>query len=235
MIEGGVPRPALPTLPKGYTWNLSEITVKYRRKTSRYVFRTYKVKESIQSFRIVKGRRRKYIKIVVSKVRKRYPVYAVVHKKEAWWTIEKRQKIKKLKKAGEQFLPAADYLEQKIKTYGIDPDEVEQEIELPYDYVEKNTGFSHFEKIIPSQRTYNMLFLYYMISIYSLKENRIIFTHSSFDLGGEYTMEQIANNMVPEAIKTTIDRFERSRSPITFAGYVSFSCTTKRALESGKE
>ena len=208
IIESAVPYKSLPGAPRGYEWYLEKYVITRRYKTKKYVY-------------AVRRRRRE----------RRY-IWRMVTHTEKWWTLRKHF-IPKLRG---KFVPADDFYRAKLDNLDIDYDDVEHEKQLPFDYVEKDTGFNYYKKTMPAERTYNMLFLYYIFSVYRGVENRLIHTYSTFDLKGEYTLNDIIKNKLSQAVEITAERMENKgkKSGMRFVSYTGFSVTSARELEAGK-
>lgn len=245
-IEGVVPRNQLPDPPRGYEWFLSTIQVPYQRRyTKEYpVIKYTYVKEPyrVRLYRYVKVRRKRRRKYYYITKHRRQRVYYVEYEKrkvirtykrrEKWWVL--RKKVKPVK---EDWVVTMDYLREKFKTFGLKEDDVEVEIYPPFDLTEKNYQFNYHHRYLPLERTFDIIFLYYVIQLYKLKEKRYILVSSSFSLEGEYTFMQIIKNFIPLSIKQTITRINNARQggvDISFVGYICFSAVKKMQLKEGK-
>jgi hypothetical protein len=250
-VEGSVPRDQLPqAVPKGYEWFLKKL------RRTRYKYVTRKVAHTYYEFKYVgvkydnigehkvygymyrkrAGRRRRYY---IIRRRYAYKVYEPVRKKkpyhtvEPWWVLREKKKLE----ITEKWVDATEWLQHKCTEFGVDYGELEQEQTLPFDNIETSLQYCWYWQKMPQPRTWDLIFIYYIISLYKLKSNRKILVSSSFDLGGDYTLSQIMTDMLPAAIKTTRERINRASEKgmeISFVGYVAFSAVTKRELNEGR-
>lgn len=252
-IEGVVPRKQLPRPPKGFDWFLADLKIPYKRKyikevpIVKYFYVWERVPYSIArgrkykiGYRKVKGKRKRIYFVrsreyYVDYVRKVF--YKTVYRKKKWWILRRRLKPPKL----ENWVMADDYYIEVLEKYGLKPDDVEKEEEIPFPFIETISKFNYQYKKLPVINTYNLVFMYILVHVPKTspktRADKYLFYNVSTDLGGDYKLMQIIKDFIPkilDSIKAKHKRWSKHGRHISLVEFVCFTAVTKRALMEGR-